>query len=42
MAAVDNATEEGIFDAFPSESKRDGELEDCDCDGLDAFCAGSA
>ncbi len=36
MAAVENATDDGTLDAFPSEDN-DAEQEDCDCDGLDGF-----
>ncbi|WP_227377767.1 SWIM zinc finger family protein [Haladaptatus halobius] len=38
MAAVDNATDDGTLEAFPSEdSEDDAEPEDCDCDGLGGF-----
>jgi hypothetical protein len=38
MAAVDNATDDGTLDAFPSEDNEDDpEQEDCDCDGLGGF-----
>ena len=38
MAAVENVTEEGIIDAFPSEdTEENAEPEDCDCDGLGDF-----
>ncbi|WP_458208785.1 SWIM zinc finger family protein [Haladaptatus sp. NG-SE-30] len=36
MAAVENATDDGTFDAFPSEDD-DAEPDDCDCDGLGDF-----
>ncbi|WP_266080597.1 SWIM zinc finger family protein [Haladaptatus caseinilyticus] len=35
MAAVENATDDGTLDAFPSEDE--DELEDCDCEGLGGF-----
>ncbi|GKZ16098.1 hypothetical protein HAL_39790 [Haladaptatus sp. T7] len=37
MAAVDNATDDGTLDAFPSEDDNDSEPENCDCDSLDDF-----
>ncbi|WP_227777316.1 SWIM zinc finger family protein [Haladaptatus pallidirubidus] len=37
MAAVENATDDGTLDAFPSEEKDDPEPADCDCDGLGGF-----
>ncbi|WP_458208960.1 SWIM zinc finger family protein [Haladaptatus sp. NG-SE-30] len=37
MAAVENATDDGTLDVFPSEDEDDAEPEDCDCDGLDGF-----
>ncbi|WP_266082840.1 SWIM zinc finger family protein [Haladaptatus caseinilyticus] len=37
MPAVENVTDDGTLDAFPSEDKDDNELEDCDCDGLGGF-----
>ncbi|MFB9808561.1 SWIM zinc finger family protein [Haladaptatus pallidirubidus] len=38
MAAVENATDNGTLDAFPSEDYEDNaEPEDCDCDGLGGF-----
>ncbi|WP_458190237.1 SWIM zinc finger family protein [Haladaptatus sp. NG-WS-4] len=39
MAAVENATDDGTLDAFPSEddNEDDTEPEDCDCDGLGDF-----
>jgi hypothetical protein len=38
MAAVENATDDGTLDAFPSEDDEDdAKLEDCDCDGLNGF-----
>ncbi|WP_435157826.1 SWIM zinc finger family protein [Haladaptatus sp. DFWS20] len=38
MAAVENATDNGTFDAFPSgKSEDDADSEDCDCDGLNGF-----
>ncbi|MFC6764652.1 SWIM zinc finger family protein [Natrinema soli] len=38
MAAVENATDDGTLDAFPSEDSEDvAEPEDCDCDGLNGF-----
>ncbi|WP_227380422.1 SWIM zinc finger family protein [Haladaptatus halobius] len=38
MAAVENATDNGTLDAFPSEDNNDdSKPEDCDCDGLDGF-----
>ncbi|WP_458210960.1 SWIM zinc finger family protein [Haladaptatus sp. NG-SE-30] len=36
MAAVENATDDGTLDAFPS-GNDDAEHEDCDCDGLGGF-----
>ncbi|WP_458210948.1 SWIM zinc finger family protein [Haladaptatus sp. NG-SE-30] len=37
MAAVENATEDGTLDAFPSEDKADAEPDNCDCEGLEDF-----
>ncbi|WP_458191035.1 SWIM zinc finger family protein [Haladaptatus sp. NG-WS-4] len=37
MAAVENATDDGTLEAFPSENEDDAESEDCDCDGLGCF-----
>ncbi|SIR94486.1 hypothetical protein SAMN05421858_4740 [Haladaptatus litoreus] len=37
MAAVENATDDGTLDAFPSEDNDDTEPENCDCDGLSGF-----
>ncbi|GAA0250402.1 SWIM zinc finger family protein [Haladaptatus pallidirubidus] len=38
MTAVENVTDDGTLDAFPSEdSEDDSESEGCDCDGLDGF-----
>jgi hypothetical protein len=40
MAAVENATDDGTLDAFPSDDDEDednAEPEDCDCDGLGGF-----
>ncbi|WP_423747262.1 SWIM zinc finger family protein (plasmid) [Haladaptatus sp. SPP-AMP-3] len=36
MAAVENATDDGTFDAFPSEND-DAEPDNCDCAGLSGF-----
>ncbi|WP_458190955.1 SWIM zinc finger family protein [Haladaptatus sp. NG-WS-4] len=36
MAAVENATEEGTLNAFPTEDD-ETEPEDCDCEGLGDF-----
>jgi hypothetical protein len=38
MAAVENATDDGTIEAFPSKDNEDDtEPEDCDCDGLGDF-----
>ena len=37
MAAVQNATEGGTLDAFPSKDDNDAKPYDCDCDGLSDF-----
>ena len=37
MAAVENATDDGTLDAFPSEDEDDAEPEDCDCECLGDF-----
>ncbi|WP_231188389.1 SWIM zinc finger family protein [Haladaptatus sp. DYF46] len=37
MAAVENATDNGTLNAFPSEDEDDIEPDDCDCDGLGDF-----
>jgi hypothetical protein len=38
MAAVETATDDGTLEPFPSEDDEDdGEIEECDCDGLDGF-----
>ncbi|GAA0197410.1 hypothetical protein GCM10009000_008870 [Halobacterium noricense] len=37
MAAVENATNDGTLEAFPSEDDKDADPEDCDCDGLKGF-----
>ncbi|ODR79565.1 hypothetical protein BG842_06580 [Haladaptatus sp. W1] len=37
MAAVENATDDGTLNAFPSEDEDDTNPEDCDCDGLNGF-----
>ena len=37
MAAVENATDDGALDAFPSEDEDETEPEDCDWDGLGDF-----
>ena len=37
MAAVENATDDGTLDAFPSEDDNETEPDDCDCDGLGGF-----
>ncbi|MCO8245464.1 MULTISPECIES: SWIM zinc finger family protein [unclassified Haladaptatus] len=39
MAAVENATDDGMIDAFPAEDNDDAEPGDCDCDceGLGGF-----
>ncbi|GAA0236721.1 SWIM zinc finger family protein [Haladaptatus pallidirubidus] len=37
MAAVENATDDGTLDAFPSADEDDTDPEDCDCDGLGGF-----
>ncbi|WP_227379678.1 SWIM zinc finger family protein [Haladaptatus halobius] len=37
MAAVENATDDGTLDAFPSEDEDDAEPAGCDCDGLNGF-----
>jgi hypothetical protein len=37
MAAVENTTDDGTLNAFPSEDKDDVEPEDCECDGLGDF-----
>jgi hypothetical protein len=37
MAAVENATDDGTLDAFPSEDEDDIEREACDRDGLGDF-----
>ena len=37
VTAVENATDDGTLDAFPSEDEDDAEPEDCDCDGLGDF-----
>ncbi|WP_227379737.1 hypothetical protein [Haladaptatus halobius] len=42
MAAVENATDDGTLDAFPSEDEDDADSDDCDCDGLGDFRAGHA
>ncbi|WP_227380306.1 SWIM zinc finger family protein [Haladaptatus halobius] len=37
MTAVENATDDGTLDAFPSEDEDDAGSENCDCDGLSSF-----
>ncbi|MFH5845236.1 hypothetical protein [Haladaptatus sp. CMAA 1909] len=37
MAAVETATDDGTFNAFPSKDDDDAEPEECDCDGLGDF-----
>lgn len=38
MAAVDNATDDGMLDAFPLDADEDDtESEGCDCNGLSDF-----
>ncbi|WP_190303868.1 SWIM zinc finger family protein [Haladaptatus sp. R4] len=38
MTAVENATDDGTLEAFPSEDNEDdAEPEDCDCEGLGDF-----
>ncbi|WP_423747585.1 SWIM zinc finger family protein (plasmid) [Haladaptatus sp. SPP-AMP-3] len=37
MAAVENVTDDGTLNAFPSGGDDDAEPEDCDCDGLGGF-----
>jgi hypothetical protein len=37
MAAVENATDDRTFEAFPSEDKDDVKPEDCDCNDLNGF-----
>ncbi|WP_139136249.1 SWIM zinc finger family protein [Haladaptatus sp. W1] len=37
MAAVENATDDGTLDAFPSEDDNETKPEDCDCDSLGGF-----
>ncbi|SIR98790.1 SWIM zinc finger [Haladaptatus litoreus] len=36
MAAVENATDDGTLEVFPSEDN-DAEPKDCDCEGLSGF-----
>jgi hypothetical protein len=37
MAAVENATDDGMLKAFPSEDDDDTESTECACDGLNGF-----
>jgi hypothetical protein len=37
MVAVENATDDGMLDAFPSEKEDDAEPNNCDCAGLGDF-----
>ncbi|WP_227356623.1 hypothetical protein [Haladaptatus salinisoli] len=38
MATVENATDDGKLDAFPSKDNEDNpEIEACNCDGLGGF-----
>ncbi|MCO8256786.1 SWIM zinc finger domain-containing protein, partial [Haladaptatus sp. AB618] len=37
MAAVENATDDGTIEAFPSEDDNDAEPDNCDCEGLGDF-----
>ncbi|MFH5802082.1 SWIM zinc finger family protein [Haladaptatus sp. CMAA 1911] len=37
MVAVENATDDGTLDAFPSEDDNDTEPAECDCDDLGGF-----
>ncbi|WP_175424107.1 hypothetical protein [Haladaptatus sp. W1] len=34
MAAVENATDDGTLDAFPSKDEGETKPDNCDCDGL--------
>ncbi|SIR96407.1 SWIM zinc finger [Haladaptatus litoreus] len=37
MAAVENVTDDGALEVFPSEDDSDVEPDDCDCEGLNGF-----